>query len=462
MTITASDIQRWARLDTLGHDQIVAMQVQALREQVRRLESNPFFGARFRAAGVGADSIRSLDDIRRFPTMGKAEVLADSAIAPPYGTRLGVDPREIREIATSGGTSGNAPEVYAYTREDVDYTTDLYAMDQYWKGARPGDAAMMVSQIGMLTSPALNVRAWERIGMPVLRVGPNSTEERVAAFTRFRPSVLKLPYAYVLRFIDALRVAGIDPRQDGGIKYVFISGGAYPIEFAADIEDFFGAPMHEVFGCSQAGAVVAGTCAHGVHHDGERGVMHCYDHAFVSEVLDPQTGEHVKAGDEGELVITQLWRRASPVFRYRMGDRVRYLGYGQCRCGRQFTAIECGTIARYDDMIRIKGVNLWAHDLDAHILAHRSVDEFNGLVTLDERGKERAVVRVELRAGSSLEGFAEELAASLKNAFHVTMDVEVVPAGTVQRFELKQKRWKDERNLRLTLAPVRAPMGTEA
>jgi phenylacetate-CoA ligase len=214
--------------------------------------------------------------------------------------------------------------------------------------------------------------------------------------------------------------------------------------------------MHEVFGCSQAGAVVAGTCEHGVRNGAEHGAMHAYDHAFVSEVIDPATGEHARPGDEGELVITQLWRRASPVFRYRMGDRVRYLGHGRCRCGRQFHEIECGTVARYDDMLRIKGVNLWTHELDAHILAHPGVDDFNGVLTLDERGKERAVVRVELHADARCDEFPLELSGSLKKAFHVMMDVEVVPPGTVQRFELKQRRWKDERRLQLVAAPVAA------
>jgi phenylacetate-CoA ligase len=453
MTDLATRIQAWKRLDALDRDQVLAAQLDSLRTQVRRLETNPFFSARFRAAGVSADSLRSLDDLRRFPTMAKADVLADGAAAPPFGTRLGVETQRIREIMTSGGTSGNPAEVYAYTREDLDFTTDLYAMDQYWKGGRPGDVAMMVSQLGMLTSPPLNVRAWECLEMAVLRVGPNSTEERVAVFERFRPNVLKLPYAYVLRFMEALRSAGVDPRAGHGLKFVFVSGGAYPVEFAATVQEFFGAPMHEVFGCSQAGAVTCGTCEHGVLRQAGRGVMHCYDHAFVTEVLDPATGEHVQAGEEGELVITQLWRHASPVLRYRMGDRVRYLGYGACECGRrQFKTLECGTVARYDDMLRIKGVNLWAHDLDAHIYAHPLVDEFNGLVTLDERGKERALVRVELRRECDPARFAQELSASLKQAFHVTMEVEVVAAGTVQRFELKQRRWKDERTARLAAA----------
>jgi len=300
----------------------------------------------------------------------------------------------------------------------------------------------------MLTSPPLNVKAWERIGMPVLRVGPNTTEERVKLFAFFRPGVLKLPYAYVLRFTDALRSAGVDPKAMG-MKFVFVSGGAYPVEFALGVQDFFGTRMHEVFGCSQAGAVTAGTCEHGVVNAGARGVLHCYDHAFVTEVLDPATGEHVKAGEEGELTLTQLWRRASPVLRYRMGDRVRYLGVGQCACGLQVTALEAGTIARYDDMLRIKGINLWTHELDAHILASVGVDEFNGQVLLDPQGRERVLVRVELRPDAHAATVASELRASLKRVFGVTMEVEVVPAGTVRRFELKQKRWSDERGARL-------------
>jgi phenylacetate-CoA ligase len=452
MQVSEDDLRRWAALDTLSRSEVLALQLARLREQVRRLEANPWFGPRLGAAGVGAHSLRTLDDLRRFPTMGKADVLADSAAQPPFGTRLGVPRVALREIMTSGGTSGRPPEVYGYTAHDLAYTTDLYAMDQYWKGARAGDVAMMVSQLGLLTSPPLNVRAWERLGMPVLRVGPNSTEERVAAFARFRPDVLKLPHAYALRFMEALRSAGVDPREGAGMKYVFVSGGAYPVAFAQEVQAFFGAPMHEVFGCSQAGSVTAGTCDLGVLRGDARGVLHGYDHAFVTEVLDPRSGEHVREGQEGELVITQLWREASPVLRYRMGDRVRYLGVGCCSCGRPLTALECGTIARYDDMVRIKGVNLWTHEVDAHVLAFDGVDEFNAQVLLDPEGKERVSLQVELSRHAGADLVAERLAASLKRQFHVSMDVQVVPAGTVQRFELKQKRWRDLRGDRMAAA----------
>jgi phenylacetate-CoA ligase len=445
MTIGEPDLRRWRALDALDRAGVEAMQLDALRAQVRWLQANPWHGPRLRAAGVDAESLRTLDDLRRLPTMGKVDVLADGLAHPPFGTRLGVPATQVRDIMTSGGTSGNPPETYAYTDEDLEYTTDLYAMDQYRKGARPGDVAMMVSQIGMLTSPPLNVRAWERIGLPVLRVGPNSTEERVTSFARFRPAIVKLPYAYAPRFMAALRDAGIDPRAGTGMKFVFVSGGAYPVAFAQGVQEFFGAPMHEVFGCSQAGAVTAGTCEHGVLRGDRRGVLHCYDHAFVTEVLDPDGDTPVRPGDEGELVITQLWRRASPVLRYRMGDRVRYLGIGQCACGRPLAALECGTIARYDDMMRVKGVNMWAHDVDAHVLACDGVDDFNGVLSFDGHGRERAAVRVELRPGASAADVAARLSRNLKRAFHVLFDVEVVAPGTIERFELKQRRWRDER-----------------
>jgi len=444
--------------ERLSRPELEALQLQRLREQVRRLVAgNPFHRERFAAAGVGADDLRSLDDLRRFPFMTKQDVLEDTAAAPPFGRRLGVEPSEIREIVTSGGTAGRQPEVYAFTRGDLDTATELYALDQYWKGARAGDIAMMVSEIGMLTSPPLNVRAWERLGMPVLRVGPNSTEERVAAFVRFKPKVLKLPYVYAIRFMQACRVAGVDPRRDvPGMKFVFISGGAYPVEFARAMEDFFGVPMHEVFGCSQAGTVTCGTCDRGVlargATGGVRGWMHNYEHEVVTEVLDPATGQPVQDGEEGELVITPLFRAASPVFRYRMNDRVRFGAPERCGCGRPFTTIECGTIARYDDMLRIKGINVWVHELDALILSDPSVDEFNGFLVLDGQGRERVCVRIELRAAVPEEGRAgalKVLGARLKDAFRVTFDLEVVPAGTVKRFELKQRRWTDERTARM-------------
>ncbi|MEZ5653186.1 MAG: AMP-binding protein [Burkholderiaceae bacterium] len=446
----ASVRQAWAAAEFLSRDALEALMLQRLREQVRRLiDGNPFHRDRFRAAGVNADSLKSLDDLRRFPLMDKADVLADSAEAPPFGRRLGVEPARIREILTSGGTAGKAPEVHAFTLDDLETCIDLYALDQYWKGARPGDVAMMVSQIGMLASPPLNVRAWERLGMPVLRVGPNTTEERIAAFARFKPAVLKLPYVYAKRFMHACRAQNVDPRRDvPNLKFVVTSGGAYPLAFAEEIESFFGAPLHEVYGCSQAGSVVAGTCEAGASVGGERGLMHTFDHEFIVEVLDRETGQPVADGDEGELVITPLRREASPVFRYRMNDRVRFRRHGICGCGRPFAAFECGTVARFDDMLRVKGVNMWIHDLDHLILSHPRVDEFNGHLALDADGRERATILVELHGEPAADAYRQivtDLADRLRDAFRVRFDIEVVPHGTVRRFELKQRRWSDMR-----------------
>lgn len=449
----------WSPIERLTAEELGAVQLRRLQDHVARLAAtNPFHAERFRACGLRAGSIETLDDLRRFPFMDKGDVLADIAEDPPFGRRLGVPREEIREIVTSGGTAGRQPEVFAYTREDLDLAVELYSMDQYWKGAVAGDIAMMVSPLGMLTSPPLNVRAWERVGLPVLRTGTLSTEERVEAFARFRPSVLKLPYAYALRFMTACRDAGVDPRRDvPNLKFLFISGGAYPIAFADEVSEFFGAPMHEVFGCSQAGTVISGTCEGGVRTPAGRGWMHCFDHEFVIEVIDPVTGEPVGDGEEGELVITPLYRRASPVFRYRMNDRVRKGSPQRCECGRPFSTIECGTAARYDDMLKIKGVNFWVHDLDAFILGRPYVDEYNGVVTMDDRGRETARVLVELRGGgevrSARDSAVRDLEAALKHAFGISFDVVEVPHGTVKRFELKQQRWTDQRGERMTPSP---------
>lgn len=448
--------QEWAALDRMSRAALEALQLQRLRAQVASLmASNPWFQRRFAEAGVGVADLRSMADIERFPTMTKADLLADVDQYPPYGSRLGVSNSEIREIVTSGGSSGRSPEPFAFTSDDLRTCVDLYAMDQYWKGARPGDIGMMVTQIGLLASAPLNVRAWERLGMAVLRVGPNSTEDRIATMLRFQPTVLKLPYVYALRFIEACRQAGVEPRKAiPGLKYIFTSGGSYPLEFAQNIEEFFDAPLHEVFGCSQAGGVVAGTCEHGVRTVRGRGLMHTYDHQLVVEVIDPASGEHVRDGEEGELVITPLARRASPVFRYRMGDRVRWFAHGQCPCGRPFSSIESGTVARYDDMMKIKGINVWQHEIDNFILADDRIDEFNGVVAMDSEGRERARIMVELRestkSNSKPNDVCHELEQSLKKAFRLAIDVEVVPKGTVQRFELKQRRWKDERTARFS------------
>jgi phenylacetate-CoA ligase len=211
------------------------------------------------------------------------------------------------------------------------------------------------------------------------------------------------------------------------------------VEWADRHRDVWGAKLHEMYGSSQMGSVVASTCERGLP-EGTRGVLHVHDWATIVEVLDPETSEPVAPGEEGELVLTPFYRRATPLLRYRTGDRVRYLPPGSCPCGRPTIGIESGTISRYDDMFKIKLKNIWASEVDQVILDELGAREYQANIYLDDRGREQVAVTV---FGGGVA--APDVSDALRRAFGINFHVTAAAAADAPVFDVKPKRWHDQR-----------------
>lgn len=443
------------RLETLSAADLKKLRFERLRELLLRCEAtNDFYRRRFRRANFDPDRFSSVDDLRRLEPTTKVDVLNDLEAKEPFGHRLGVSPGEIREIFMSGGSSGLRREHHAMTASDLASAAEIYAMTQHWMGGDAGDLAMCMAPIGVLTAPLITIEGWRRGGLVPLRVGPYSTAERVDFFRRYQPAVIQLPINYIPRFRAACVEQGIFPASDiPDLQCVRTSGGAYPLGMADEISAFFGATLHEVYGCSQAGTIVASTCERGASQDGERGVLHVLDSAFHVEVVDPETLEPVAEGEFGEVILTPLYRSASPLIRYRMRDRVRLVEPGSCGCGRQFTSLECGSIARYDDMMKIKGINVWKHEVDRFILDHEHVEEFNAELAIDRSNREIARIYVELSSAAPQEAtwrqnYLGQVGEALRRMFRLGFLVEEAVPGSVVRYEGKGSRWTDRRTER--------------
>jgi phenylacetate-CoA ligase len=166
-------------------------------------------------------------------------------------------------------------------------------------------------------------------------------------------------------------------------------------------------------------------------------------------VVDSATGAHVKPGDEGEAVITFLDSEASPLLRFATGDKVRYLGWTCCPCGRPLPGLESGTITRYDDMLKVKGVNFWPAAVDTVVLADAAVEDYRGRVFLDEQGRERIALRVRFRGGGKdpASTLIPALEEELRQRIGLTMKIEPVEQleGAFRDERTKARRWRDDR-----------------
>jgi phenylacetate-CoA ligase len=233
------------------------------------------------------------------------------------------------------------------------------------------------------------------------------------------------------------------------LKALFIAGESYTIDWATRATEYWGATLSEWYGSMQGGLNQCFSCERGVVPDGARGALHCMEHRILCEVLDPDTGEQVAPGGEGEMVITSLYKEGFPVIRFRTGDRVRYLGMS-CPCGRPFASIEAGTIARYDDMMKIRGQNLWPEAVDRIVFAAGDVEEYAGTVSIDDRGRETVSLAIEFSPAAALTADAQTSRASalseaIRQQLNVRMAVRVAPYRSLPRFEFKVRRWTDTR-----------------
>jgi phenylacetate-CoA ligase len=244
---------------------------------------------------------------------------------------------------------------------------------------------------------------------------------------------------------------GIDPRRDfPNLRAVDATTQAYTLDWAREMEEFWGVPVVEMFGASQSIPGIMFCCEGGVQQGGRRKMLHALEHRLLFEVIDPQTGRHVRSGEEGELVVTTLTRTATPLIRFRMGDKVVYQAHTECACGRPFAGIQAGTVARYDDMIKIKGQNVWPEAVDAAVFSFREVEEYKATVFIDAEGRETVVVQYEVRPTAPLGqedrgALPAKLQARVRERVGVSMQFVEVGRETLPRYEFKTRRWSDQR-----------------
>lgn len=451
------DSPRLRRLATMTRAELETMQLEKLRRQLARLNaSSPYYRERMRLSGLDATNIRSLADFTRFPTSNKADFLSDQTTHPPFGERLGIPRHEVALVNMTGGTSGQGQEIYGRSQSDVHMLGYLHALPWYMAGLRAGDIAFNCVPAGGLTTggwgPGEGLRI---IGATAFHVGGTlSSEAKIDLMQRIGD--VNFIYAstnYLHTLTETLLKRGLEPsRTFPMMRTLFIAAEGYPLEWAERIEALWGCRLQEGYGSTQLVGFGASTCADGVFgKNGGRGLMHLFEFETLFEVLDPATMQPVESGSTGELVVTNLTVQGSPVIRFRTGDAARYISYRDTGSGRPWHAIECGTIGRYDDMIKIRGNNVWPSAIDAVVFAHAEVAEYFGRVYTSADGKTEAEVKVALsEQAAALDGAAKSnllgaVREAIKEKTNVWMTVMSVPRSDLPEFTYKARRWKDER-----------------
>ena len=429
--------------ERLSRDELEALQLVKLRVLLDRLiASNPFYRKIWADFDVAPAEITSISEFRkRVPMITKADVLKDQAEHPPLGSRVGVPRNEIRKVHVTGGTSGYTQEAWGLTAADFELSAKGHVQRFHWMGIEPG-TRIFISLPAFFSAAGGLRKAAETMGLLVFEVFGMDSERLGQLMEAFPPALMFVGLGVPRFGIESdLRPRDVYPSLKSVATYGVSDAG-----MLTALEDAWGTRSAESFGCTQAPNTVGATCEHGALQNGAPSMVHFFEDRFIVECLDRDTGEPAEAGAPAEVVLTSLDREASPTVRYRLNDRVEALPHTACECGRPFAGYRVGTGGRWDDMMKVKGMNIWPETFDSMIFSHPEVAEYRGEVST-MNGKDELVLRVDLGTtpADECDRVLRSIRRDAKARTLLTPSV-VVSAEPIPRFvDRKARRWSDSR-----------------
>jgi phenylacetate-CoA ligase len=429
--------------ERMPRDQLEALQLRKLRNLVEWTDAKvPFHSKRLRDAGVTADAIGSLEDLRRIPFMTRDEWMEAQLEAPPYGTILAAEPEGAIRYHTTSGTTGKTPLRVLDSMKDWEWISEMWCYGLWGFGVRPPDSVFIAFGYATFIGFWGLHYACEKIGALVLPGGAMPTDARVHAIMDSGATVVASTPTYALRMAQEAKTLGID-LANGPVQRLILSGepaGSIPATKTL-IEQQWGAKAADTAGMTELGTIMVFEC------DRQPGGTHIIEDHYIEEVVDPETDEPVPYGEMGERVVTSFGRGFIPVLRYRTRDFVVKVPHDRCGCGRTFDIYEGGLRGRVDDMKLVRGTNVYPRAVEALVREHPEIDEFQIHLFTEEGIRDEIEVLVEIPDpdvdGARVIGELErELADAHEN---LRFGVRQVDNESLPRFELKAKRVLDER-----------------
>jgi phenylacetate-CoA ligase len=420
-------------IETAPVEDIRALQLQRLRWSLSHAYANvPFYRLAFDAAGVHPDDVTSLADLARFPFTVKTD-LRDNY---PFGL-FAVPRRELRRVHGSSGTTGR-PIVVGYTQADLDMWADIVARSLRAAGVRPGMLVHNAYGYGLFTG-GLGLHAGaERLGCAVVPMSGGQTERQVQLITDFQPDVIVVTPSYMLAILDEMERQGVDPAATS-LKVGVFGAEPWTEDMRREIETKLDMHAVDIYGLSEViGPGVANECVE--TKDG----LHIWEDHFYPEVVDPETGAVLPDGEKGELVFTSLTKQAFPIVRYRTRDLTRLLP-GTARSMRRMEKVT----GRSDDMIILRGVNLFPSQIEEIVLSIPGLTPHFQLVLTRPARMDEMTIRVEARpeaaSAESRNALGATLADRVKKVIGVSTRTEVVGPSGIERSMGKARRIVDQR-----------------
>jgi phenylacetate-CoA ligase len=427
------------QFETMGREDLRRLQTERLQRVVARVYQHvPFYRAKFDEAGIKPDSIRRLEDIRRLPFTIKND-LRDNY---PYGM-FAVPMREIVRIHSSSGTTG-IPTVVGYTKRDLETWSNIVGRFVTAAGVTSDDIVQISFGYGLFTGGFGLHYGMERVGATVIPVSSGNTERQIRIMKEFGTTVLVATPSYALHMAEVAKEMGFGP---GSLRLRVGLFGSEPWSegMRKEIERFWGIRATDNYGLSEViGPGVSGECEYCCG-------MHIQEDHFIPEIIDPVTGEPKRPGEEGELVLTALTKEALPIIRYRTRD-ITALDYEKCRCGRTTVRMR-KTLGRSDDMLIIRGVNVFPSQIESVLVGIEEVEPHYQLIVdrIDHLDHLEVQVEVPERIFTGnlrdLEDLTEKIKHRIFSLININVKVKLVEPKSIERSVGKAKRVIDRRCL---------------
>ena len=425
--------------ESLEREKLEALQGKRLHDTVKHVYENvPMYKERMDALGVTPDDIKTIDDITKLPFTDKPDLrdhFPDGLFAVPR--------KEIVRVQGSSGTTGK-PIVSGYTQNDIDVWTEMVARALAAAGCTDEDTIQITYGYGLFTGGLGVHQGASKLGATVVPMSSGNTQRQIMMLKELGATMMCCTPSYATLIGETIREMGIDPSE---LKLKSGCFGAEPwtAEMRNNLEGLLDFNAFDIYGLTEIGGPgVAFECS-------EKCGMHINEDHVIAEIINPETGEHMPDGTPGELVFTTITKTGQPMIRYRTHD-ICTITKEKCACGR--TTARMGRITgRSDDMIIVRGVNVFPSQIESVIVQIEGVAPHYMLVVGRENSSDTLEVQIELKEDmlsdtvSDIENLRNKISEQIKSVVGVSAKVTIVPPKTLPRFEGKAKRVIDNRKL---------------
>jgi phenylacetate-CoA ligase len=427
-----------AEFETLPREAIAALQLKRLQQTLQRVYATvPFYQESFRRAKITPDDIKSLDDLRRLPFTLKQDMRDNY----PYGL-FAVPLEDIVRIHASSGTTGK-PTVVGYTRRDIEMWAELMARSFVAAGAHKGDVIHNAYGYGLFTGGLGAHYGAEKLGASVIPMSGGNTKKQIMIMQDFGSTVLTCTPSYSLYLAEAAAEEGVDFR-DLKLRVGIFGAEPWTESIRREIEAKLNIKAIDIYGLSEIlGPGVGIECIEAQHG------LHIWEDHFIPEIINPDTGEVLPHGEQGELVITTITKEGIPMIRYRTRDITRLITE-PCICGR--THIRLARMSgRTDDMLIIRGVNIFPSQIESVLVNIEGVEPHYQLLVDREENLDTLEIQVEVNEKTFsdeikvLQDLTQRIRKEIKDLLGISCKVRLVEPKTIARSEGKAQRVIDRR-----------------